>query len=279
MPNLAPEEDPNVWNEVANAYAHATQKITAPFARDMVRLAGIRKGERVLDIATGPGAAAVAAAQAGARVTATDLSPAFVAILRDRLEREGVDGVDVRIMDGLALDAEDDVFDAAVSNFGVFLFPDRLQGFREARRVVKPGGRAAFTSFAPPPPDGWAAFIRGAATRAFPDLPPAPPVRFLELGDPERFARELQHAGFAEVAIETVEREATWTDTNAAWAALAEGAPMFRPLLARVGHDGQRRLRAAFDAAAAERFGKDAPVTFTTPVHVAIAKVEGPRGA
>jgi SAM-dependent methyltransferase len=224
---------------------------------------------------TGPGAAAIAAARAGAKVTATDLSPAFVAILRDRLEREGVDGVDVRIMDGLALDAEDDAFDAAVSNFGAFLFPDRIQGFREARRVVKPGGRAGFTSFAPPPPDGWAAFIRGAVTRAFPDLPPVPPVKFLELGDAERFTRELQDAGFGEVVIETVERAATWADTNAAWSALAEGAPMFRPLLVRVGHDGRRKLRAMFDAAAAERFGKDAPLTFTTPVHVAIAKVEG----
>jgi ubiquinone/menaquinone biosynthesis C-methylase UbiE len=66
-----------------------------------------------------------------------------------RFPRRGIANIKTCLMDGQALEFGDNTFDFAYSIFGLMFFPDRLKGFREMHRTLRPGGRAAVTSWAP----------------------------------------------------------------------------------------------------------------------------------
>lgn len=127
------------WDQTADAYITGAEPFTALFCRDAVALADILPGMTLLDIATGPGALAIAAAEAGARVTAIDFSPVMIDRLRARSASLEIEAVR---MDGQALDLPSDHFDRVASVFGIPLFPDWRAGLAEAARVLRPGGRA-----------------------------------------------------------------------------------------------------------------------------------------
>jgi len=91
---------------------------------------------RVLDVAAGTGALALAAARTGAQVLATDFSPGMV----DRIAAYGLPNVETRVMDGQALALADATFDAVFSIFGVIMFPDWRKGLAEMARVTRNGG-------------------------------------------------------------------------------------------------------------------------------------------
>lgn len=127
------------WDGSADQYIASAEPFTAQFCEDAAILAAIEPGMTLLDVATGPGAAALAAAGAGAVVTAIDFSQAMVERLRARIGDLSITALQ---MDGQALDLPHAAFDRAVSVFGVPLFPDWRAGLREMVRVLKPGGRA-----------------------------------------------------------------------------------------------------------------------------------------
>lgn len=127
------------WDDTADQYIASAQPFTAQFCENAADLAQIEGGMDLLDIASGPGALALAAARAGARVTAIDFSQAMVDRLAQRIRDLSITAIR---MDGQSLDLPDAQFDRACSVFGIPLFPDWRAGFRELGRVLKPGGRA-----------------------------------------------------------------------------------------------------------------------------------------
>lgn len=115
---------------------------------DLVRRLGVTPGTRVLDIATGTGNAALAAARAGAEVTGLDLAPELFDTAQARAEDLGVT-VTWQEGDAEALPYRDGSFDRVVSNFGVMFAPRHRQAAKELVRVLRPGGRFALTGWAP----------------------------------------------------------------------------------------------------------------------------------
>lgn len=103
---------------------------------------------RVLDVAAGSGALSIPAAQRGARVLATDISPPMVERLLVRARTAGLLDLEARVMDGYALDLEDDTFDLTASQNGVSVFPDFARGLAEMVRVTRPGGQVMIVSLA-----------------------------------------------------------------------------------------------------------------------------------
>jgi ubiquinone/menaquinone biosynthesis C-methylase UbiE len=85
----------------------------------------------------------------GAYVLATDMSPVMLEHLEARAHKEGL-SVETRVMDGHALELEDNAFDIAGSQFGVMLFPDMPRGIREMARVTKPRGRVLMNVYGDP---------------------------------------------------------------------------------------------------------------------------------
>ena len=141
------------WDSHAPTYARLFAPLTGFIARSMVSLAGPRlpPGARVLDIACGSGAVTLPlleralaeqdAGRPGGLVTASDISPAMVELTRQAATRLGAENlVRCETQNGEALSYADGSFDAAFSCFGIFLFSDRRAGWREAARVLRPGG-------------------------------------------------------------------------------------------------------------------------------------------
>jgi SAM-dependent methyltransferase len=133
-------------------------------------------GDRVLDIAAGSGNAAIQAAQRGADVVASDLTPDLFAPGRRRAQAAGVE------LEWVEADAEDlpfadASFDVALSTFGIMFAPRQSVAAAELARVVKPGGRIALCSWQP---SGFVGeMFQTIAGFLSPPLPvEAPPVRW-----------------------------------------------------------------------------------------------------
>ena len=134
----------------------------------LVTAAGIRPGERVLDVAAGTGNVAVPAALAGADVVASDLTPELFTAGRAFAERQGVT-VRWEEADAEALPYADDSFDAVLSCVGVMFAPHHQQAADELVRVARPGGRIGLISWTP---EG---FVGDLFKTMKPYVPPPPP--------------------------------------------------------------------------------------------------------
>jgi SAM-dependent methyltransferase len=186
---------------VADAYTAELLPQFELFARDALRLAGLPKAPRVVDVATGPGTLALMAAkELGAVVSALDFSPVMIANLEQRAKEARLGAIDVRVGDGQTLPFAGETYDGAFSMFGLMFFPDRAAGFREMRRVLRPGRRAVVSSWAPL--DGAFALVMDGIRAMLPDLPfgggKGP------LSDPDEFKDEMAAAGFRAVEVHTV---------------------------------------------------------------------------
>ena len=133
------------WERAAGAYAGSFEKATGLFAPVLLDAVELRERMHLLDVACGTGAVAAAACERGASAIGVDFSAKMIA-QASRLHPE----LPFREADAEALPLPDGLFDAVVINFGVHHFPFPLQALREARRVLRPGGRLAFTVWASP---------------------------------------------------------------------------------------------------------------------------------
>lgn len=140
---------------------------TIPAAR-LVRFAGIRSTDRVLDVACGTGVVAVTAARQGATVTGLDLTPALVSIARDNAALAGV-AIDFHEGDCEALPFADGTFDVVVSQYGHIFAPRPAVATAEMLRVLKRGGTLACSTW---PPE---LFVGRLFTLVARYLPPPPP--------------------------------------------------------------------------------------------------------
>lgn len=157
----------------------------------------VHPGQRVLDVASGSGNAALAAARRGARVIAADFVPE---LLRTAARRAGVEGLELetREADAQALPFADGRFDVVLSTFGVMFAPDQSRAAAELLRVCRPGGRIGLTA--------WTPRSLMAATQAiaakFANVPPVPGARSpIEWGSEAR-VRELFGAGVSELGAQ-----------------------------------------------------------------------------
>lgn len=140
---------------------------TEPAAR-LVRYAGIRPGDRVLDLACGTGVVAVTAARRGASVTGLDLTPELLDVARDNAQIAAVD-IDWREGDVESLPFDTDSYDAVVSQFGHMFAPRADVAIDEMLRVLKPGGTIAFSTW---PPELFVGRLFALTSAYMPPLPP-----------------------------------------------------------------------------------------------------------
>jgi SAM-dependent methyltransferase len=114
-----------------------------------LRVARIRPGERVLDLATGTGITAIAARERGAKVTGLDLTPELLQVARDKARDWGFDDILFQEGDAEALPFEDASFDVVLSTCGHMFAPDQAKVAAELARVTRRGGRVVFLAWTP----------------------------------------------------------------------------------------------------------------------------------
>jgi SAM-dependent methyltransferase len=163
---------------------------TTPVAARLVRFAGIRAGESVLDVGTGTGVVAVTAARTGARVSALDLTPELLAEAHENGRLAGYPEIAWQQGDAEKLPYADASFDVVVSQFGHMFAPRPELVVAEMRRVLKPGGRVAFATW---PPEHLVGRMFALIGRNSPPPPPgaAPPPLW---GNPAVISERLASA-------------------------------------------------------------------------------------
>lgn len=148
------------------------ETITTMPAGLLVQFAGVKAGERVLDVACGTGVVAVTAARLGAQVRGLDLAPALLERARQNAQIAGVD-IDFVEGDVEALPYADGEFDVVLSQFGHMFGPQPTVTIAEMLRVLKPGGRIAFSTW---PPEMFTGRMFGLVSRYLPPPPGIPPT-------------------------------------------------------------------------------------------------------
>ena len=206
------------WSRSAAEYQAVIVPIFAPVVAEVVRRAALWPGAAVLDLGTGPGAAAFRAAEAvgpSGRVVGVDIAPEMIAIAESEADSRGLPAVQFVEMDAEQLSFPADSFDAVIASLSLMLCPNPNAALREARRVLRPGGRISLAV--------WGAAERTAMgrLRILAEEFVAPPPGMTDantLGDPILVEKLLRDAGFR-ADIETKVVELIYRDAEHFWQA------------------------------------------------------------
>ena len=188
------------WEAIPASYHEAFGSLTTQAIEPLLDAVRLKKGMSFLDIASGPGYVAAAAAKRGATVLGVDFSPAMVAQARQLSA-----GVEFREGDAEKLPVGNALFDAAAMNFGILHLGQPELALLEAQRILRSGGRFAFSVWCKPEETiGFGIVLRAVELHGEPRvaLPEGPP--FFRYSDPDECRRGLLVAGFESPAVSKV---------------------------------------------------------------------------
>jgi ubiquinone/menaquinone biosynthesis C-methylase UbiE len=225
----------------------------------------------VLEIAAGTGVLTRAIASrldASARVVATDLNQPMLDHAAARQSSD--DRIAWRRADALALPLEDQTFDVVACQFGVMFFPDKVQGYKEARRVLKPGGRFIFNVWDGIAVNEFADVVSETLATLFPQDPP----RFMArtphgYHDVERIRKELNVAGFPAISIASLDKRSRASSARDVAFAYCQGTPLRNEIETHGASQLEEATQAATEALV-RRFG-EGPIEGGTRAHLIVA--------
>jgi ubiquinone/menaquinone biosynthesis C-methylase UbiE len=242
------------------------------YAQDMAQRAKALAPKSVLETAAGSGAVTRAMAAilgADASYVVTDLNQPMLDYANSRQDADS--RIRWQQADAQALPFKDATFDLVCCQFGVMFFPDRPSGYREARRVLRPGGHFLFNAWDRIEENVFANDVTDALATFFPNDPP----RFMArtphgYHDITLIRSDLAKAGYTYATIETVEAQSRAPSARHVALAYCQGTPLRNEIEAR----GPGRLEAATDHAAsviASRHGSG-EISAKIQAHVVLAR-------
>jgi enediyne biosynthesis protein CalE5 len=196
------------WDDTAEGWKRwwpTFERAAQPVNDRLIELAALRAGDRVLDIATGSGEPALTAARVvgpSGRVVAVDMSPAMLAIARERIDAAGLHNVELVESDAESLRLDAHSFDAALSRWGLMFMPDLDGLVRGLHRALKPGGRFATAVWSVADKVPMCGLARDAIRRITGIVPPPNAPDPMKLADTSILERALTGADFRDVTIE-----------------------------------------------------------------------------
>jgi ubiquinone/menaquinone biosynthesis C-methylase UbiE len=220
------------------------------YASDLAERAVQVRPQRLLETAAGTGALTRALASrlpAHAHIFATDLNQPMI----DQAARRsfGDDRITWQQANALSLPFEDQAFDVVACQFGVMFFPDKVKGYREARRVLKPGAHFFFNVWDNISENEFADVVTQALSKVFSEDPPLFMARIPHgYHDVAKIKEELSAAGFASISVETRDDTSKAPSPHDVAIAYCQGTPLRNEIEAR----GASRLEEATQVAAHE---------------------------
>jgi SAM-dependent methyltransferase len=229
------------WESIVGPYQDGFGGLTTQAIEPLLESTRVGPGVRVLDVATGPGYVADAAARRGARVVGVDFAAAMLAEARRRHP-----AVDFRAGDAEALPFPAESFDAVVISFGLLHLARPDQALAEAHRVLRPDGRVGFTVWAKPGDSVAFGIVLAAIERhgrLDVPLPPGPP--FFRFSDPAESRRALLGVGFEAPEVSMVPQVWRLPSLDALFEVMREGTVRTAGLLRAQTPEAQDAIRAA----------------------------------
>ncbi len=200
------------WEQNADFVDRRAGRLTAT----MLEAAALEPGDRVLELACGPGGLGIAAAErvgAEGEVVLSDVVPQMTTIAATRASARGLGNVSTLDLDLERIDQPDESYDAVLCREGIMLVPDHEGAAGEIRRVLYPGGRAVVSVWGPREHNPWLGAMLDAVGAqlggTFP--PPGVPGPFA-LDGRDKLLAVLSGVGFDD--IEITEVEAPWTGAS-----------------------------------------------------------------
>jgi len=226
------------------------------YARDLAARVAQSNPSHVLETAAGTGALTrelAARLPANAALTATDLNQPMLDHNAAKLRHDA--RISWRQADALALPFDEQKFDVVACQFGVMFFPDRVRGYAEARRVLKPGGHFIFNVWDRIEDNDFALVVTEALAIVFPQDPP----RFMArtphgYADVARIREDVTAAGFDSIAIETLATTSKAASARDVAVAFCQGTPLRNEIETRDAARLEEATQAAAEAVA-RRFG------------------------
>jgi SAM-dependent methyltransferase len=194
------------------------------------------------------------------KLLVTDLNAPMLEVAKAKFPDDA--NVDFAIADAMNLQFEDASFDLMVCQFGVMFFPDKPAAFREAARVLKPGGRYIFNVWSDMSENPYSLVAHDVGARFFPDDPPGFYKLPFNYGDPDVVSADLAAGGWTDIEHETIRLNQRIVDPEAFATALVYGNPLIDEIRVRGGVKAED-VAADMVAAIDEAFR---PTDFTMPL-------------
>jgi SAM-dependent methyltransferase len=260
------------WADRADGYDRLVGGVTSRFAEPLLDAASVKRGTRVLDLATGPGYVAGRAAQRGAVVMGVDVAPAMVSIAA-RLNP----GLDFRAADVHDLPLDDGSFDAVVGNFLIMHLGRPEQAMAGFVRVLRPGGRLALTAWDFPARSRLLGVFLDAVSEAGAeppeDLPPGPDV--FRFSDEAEFDTLMLDHGLEQRTVTTIGLTHEVASVDELWDGFLAGSLRVAALVTGQPDETRQRIRRAFDGLVAKYRRGDG---LEVPVAAKLASGRKPSG-
>jgi len=213
------------WDKAANFYEESWKSQLKPAQMKLMEMAALKPGEKVMETSCGTGLITSLAAEAvgpDGEIIATDISGSMIDLATRRMAELNLKNVTLHRMDGEELDLEDDRFDAAICGLGLMYFPDPVQGLKEMKRVLKPGGRAVIAIWGERKNCGWAGIFPIIEKRVASDVCPM----FFQQGTGKTLEHSMNEAGFHEISVERFSVELNYSTAETAVMAAFSGGPV-----------------------------------------------------
>jgi len=249
-PEAARQQSRATWNAVAPGWYTQREelwKVSRPVSEWMIRRLDPQPGDTVLELAAGLGDTGFMAARLvgeSGRVIITDFAPEMVAGARRRAEEIGVKNAEFRVLDAEQMDLEMDSVDGVLCRWAYMLTTDPAAAFAETRRVLRPGGRLAFSVWASRERNPALSLV-GRVLELQGHIPPPEPEApgAFAMADPGRTRELVVRAGFAEPEIEEVSFRFSFVDQEAFWRYLTETSASASPVLRSLPTTAQEAVR------------------------------------
>ncbi len=241
----------SLWSEVAEGWGERAEEVdsnSAPVTEALLEHAALTAGDRVLELACGPGGAGIAAAERVApdgAVVLSDIAAEMTEIASARAAARGLANVTACVRDLERIDDPDDSYDVVLCREGLMLVPDPAQAVREIRRVLRPGGRMAVAVWGQRERNPWLTVMFDAisAQLGCPVPPTGIPGPF-SLQDADRLGSLLVDAEMSDVAVVEVPVALRASSFDAWWDGRRALAGPLTKILASVPTDAVEAMKA-----------------------------------
>jgi SAM-dependent methyltransferase len=239
-----------LWSAVAGGWARHADYADARGAQSaerMLELVQVGAGDRVLELACGPGGLGLAAAERvgpGGEVVLSDVAEEMTAIAAGRAAELGLGNVAVRCLDLERIDEPDASYDVVLCREGLMFALEPGRAVAEIRRVLRPGGRAAVAVWAARERNPWLGLLMDAVSAQIgaPVPPPGIPGPFA-LGNADELRRLLDGAGLADVHVGALSVPLRTASFDEWWGRTSALAGPLSAILAAMAEEGVQALR------------------------------------